>query len=92
LELGKSGVHRSGHLKTESRELAKYKLYLVGIQEVRWDKGSTETSDDYTFCYGNGNADHHLGTGCFIHKGITSAVKKAEFVSDRMPHKILSGH
>jgi hypothetical protein len=51
-----------GYLKTVSRELAKYKLDLVGVQEVRWDKGGTEPADDYTCFYGNGNADHHLGT------------------------------
>ena len=31
-----------GHLKTAARELAKYKLDLVGAQEVRWDKGGTK--------------------------------------------------
>jgi hypothetical protein len=32
---------RSGSLKTVSGELVKYKLALVGVQEVRWDKGGT---------------------------------------------------
>jgi hypothetical protein len=54
----------------------------VGVQEVRWDKGGTEPAGDYTFFYGNGNADHHLGTGFFVHKRIMSAVKRVEFVSD----------
>jgi hypothetical protein len=31
------------------------------------DKGGTEPAGDYTFFYGNGNADHHLGTGFFVH-------------------------
>jgi hypothetical protein len=43
-------------LKTVSGELAKYKLDLVGVQEVRWDKGGTEQAGDYNFFYGNGNA------------------------------------
>jgi len=29
-----------GLLKTVTRELAKYRLHLVTVQEVRWDKGS----------------------------------------------------
>jgi exonuclease III len=37
-------LYRSGSLKTVARELAKYKLDLVGVQEVRWDKGGTEHS------------------------------------------------
>jgi hypothetical protein len=31
--------HRTGALKTIARELGKYKLDLVGVQEVRWEKG-----------------------------------------------------
>jgi hypothetical protein len=61
-------LYRSGSFKTVSGELAIYKLYLVGVQEVRWDKGGTEPAGDYALFYGNGNADHHLGTGFFVHK------------------------
>jgi hypothetical protein len=63
----------------------------VGEQEVRWDKGDTEPAGDYTFFYGNGNADYHLGTGFFLHKRIISAVKRVEFVCDRMSYIILRG-
>jgi hypothetical protein len=31
-------LYRSGSFKTVARELGKYKLDLVGVQEVRWDK------------------------------------------------------
>jgi hypothetical protein len=58
----------------------------VGVQKVRWDKGGTEPVGDYTSFYGNGNADHHLGTGFFVHKRIISIVKRVEFVSNRMPY------
>jgi exonuclease III len=80
-------LYRSDYLKTVSGELAKYKLDLVGVQEVRWDKGGTEPAGDCTFFYGNENADHHLGTGFFVHKTIISVVKRVEFVSDRMSYK-----
>jgi exonuclease III len=56
-------LYRSGSLKIVARELGKYKLDLVGVQEVRWDKGGTERAEDYTFFYGAVNEDHQLGTG-----------------------------
>jgi hypothetical protein len=56
-------LYRSGSLTIVARELGKYKLNLVGVQEVRWEKGRTERAEDYTFFYGAGNVDHQLGTG-----------------------------
>jgi exonuclease III len=38
-------LYRSGSLKTVAKELRKYKLDLVGVQEVRWDKGGTERAE-----------------------------------------------
>jgi hypothetical protein len=74
-----------------ARGLGKYKLYLVNVQEVRWEKGGTERAEDYTFFYGKGNEDHQLGTGFLIHKRILPAIRRVEFVSDKMSYIILRG-
>jgi hypothetical protein len=73
-----------------ARELARYKLDLVGVQEVTLNKGGTVRAGDYTFSYGKGNASHQLGTG-LVHQRIASAIKRAEFVCDRMSYIVLRG-
>jgi len=44
-------LYRSGSLMTVARELVRHKLYLVGIQEVRWDKGDIARAGYYTFLW-----------------------------------------
>jgi hypothetical protein len=84
-------LYSIGALKTVARELQRYKLDLLGAQEVSLEKGGTERAEDYTFCYGEGNGDHQLGTGFFVHKNIVSAVRIWAFISDRMSYIILRG-
>jgi exonuclease III len=45
-------LYRAGSITTVAKELARYKLDLVGLQEVRWDKGGTVRAGDYKFFYG----------------------------------------
>jgi hypothetical protein len=62
------------------------KLDLLAVQEVRWVEGGSQPAADYTFFYRNENTSHHLGTSFFVHQGIRSAVKRVEFISNRMSH------
>ena len=48
-------LYRAGSLMAAARELAKYKLDLVGVQEVRWDKEGTVKAGNCSFFYGKGN-------------------------------------
>ena len=42
-------LYRAGALMAAARELARYKLDLVGVQEVRWEKEGTGKAGDYRF-------------------------------------------
>jgi hypothetical protein len=42
-------LYVSGSLTTIARELARYKLDLMGVQEVRSDKGDTIKAGDFIF-------------------------------------------
>jgi len=42
-------LYRAGSLTAAARELARCKLDLVGVQEVRWDKGGTVRAGDSNF-------------------------------------------
>ena len=73
-------LYRAGSLKAAAREIARYKLDVVGVQEVRWDKEGTVRAGDYYFFYGKGNENHQLGTGFFVHRRLVSAVKRQLYI------------
>ena len=79
-------LYRAGSFTAAARELARYKLDLVGVQEVRWDREGTVRAGDCNFFNGKEmkiiNWEHHR---------IVSAVKRAEFVSDRVSYMFLRG-
>jgi hypothetical protein len=45
-------MYRASTIMTVADEISKYKLDLVGIQEVRWDRGGREPAGEYTFFCG----------------------------------------
>jgi hypothetical protein len=59
-------LYRAGSFTAAAREMARYKLDLVGVQAVRWDREGTERAGDYNFFCGKVNEDHQLGTRFFV--------------------------
>jgi len=52
----------------------------------------TVRAGGYNFFYRKGNENHQLGTGLILHHRIVSAVKRVEFVSDRMLYIVMRSH
>ena len=60
------------------------------MQEDRWDKGGKVRAGNYNFFYGRRNENHQLGKRFFVHQRIISAIKREEFVSDRMSYILVA--
>jgi exonuclease III len=56
-------LYRAGSLMTVAKQISKYKSDLVGVQEVKWNRGLTQPASEYTFSYGKRNENHELVTG-----------------------------
>jgi len=69
-------LYRAGSLTAAARELTRFTLDLVGMQEVRWDKGGTVRAVDYNFFYEIGDKNRQLATGFFVHHQMISTVKR----------------
>jgi exonuclease III len=72
-----------------SKELSKYKLDLVRVQEVRWEGSGPK---QHSSPEGQNEKEESETVFFFVHKRILSAAKRVEFVSDRMSYIILRGH
>ena len=53
-------LYRAGSFTAATRELARYKLDLVGVQEVRLDNGGKIRAEDFDYFYGKGNENYQL--------------------------------
>jgi hypothetical protein len=74
-------LHREGSPVTVSKELSKYMLDLVGVQEVRWDGSGTEQAK------GMITTDYIQASLCI--RESYQQLKHVEFVSYRMSYTVL---
>ena len=50
------GLYKAGSLSKLARELVRYNVDLVGVQEVKWYRWGTLRAGDYIFFYGKGKS------------------------------------
>jgi hypothetical protein len=84
-------LYRSVSLTAAARELARYRLDLLGLHEVRWDKERTVRAGQY-ICVRKRKRKSSNGNRILVHHRIVTAVQRVEFVSDRMSYIVLRGH
>jgi hypothetical protein len=73
----------AGSLMTVSTQIARYKLHLVGVQEVRSEGGGSEPAGEYTFFYEKGNVHAPTEDKTVDVKG--SSYEELEGVFDKFP-------
>jgi hypothetical protein len=83
-------VYRFGSLMTVTRELARCSLDLVGIQGAMSDKAVLKEQSVIRFLLKR-KWKSSIRNRIFVHQKAVSAMKRVEFVSDRMSHIVLRG-
>jgi hypothetical protein len=56
-------LYRAGLLTAATRKFDRYRLDIVGVQEVMLHKVDTVTAGNYKFFYGKENKNRQLGRG-----------------------------
>lgn len=81
---------QTGRFPGAVKEVDRYDLDLVAIQETRWKDDGVLSGGNFTFLYG-GAREHTLGTGFLVNKSIIHSVKSFKFINDRLSYIIVEG-
>jgi hypothetical protein len=65
-------LYRPESLSKLARELVRYKVDLVGVQEVKWYKRGTVRAGNYIFFYGEGKSSISNRIVCKPQNSVTS--------------------
>ena len=74
---------QKGKLDNIKQEMARLKINILGLSEVRW-KGAGETTTEKSKFYYSGGEEHERGVGIILDEEASKSVKGYWAVSDRV--------
>jgi len=66
------------------KEIERYKMKCVALQEVKWDDSRTTKILKRTIFSGKYEQNHQLGTGFTVHESIIHAVREFKYINPRI--------
>ena len=73
-----------GKLEVVKQEMARVKVYILGISELKWTKISGFNSDDHYIYYRRQESLRRNGVVIMVNKGVQNAVLGCNFKNNRM--------
>ncbi|XP_025191734.1 craniofacial development protein 2-like, partial [Melanaphis sacchari] len=66
------------------KEIEKYKVILVALQEIRWNDEGTIDINDTIILYGKCNERRQFGVGFAVHKSLVHTIKEFKVINYRI--------
>ncbi|XP_008181820.1 uncharacterized protein LOC103309055 [Acyrthosiphon pisum] len=76
-------LFKPGAAQNIVKEIEKYKLKIVALQEIRWDDTGTLDIQETTILYGKCNERRQFGTGFAIHKSLVPNIREFKDINPR---------
>ncbi|XP_025421560.1 uncharacterized protein LOC112691510 [Sipha flava] len=74
------------------KEIEKYKVKLVALQEIRWDDTGTIDIQETTILYGKCNEQRQFGTGFAVHKSLIPNIREFKDINPRISLLTMKAH
>ncbi|KAL4084333.1 hypothetical protein QTP88_028157 [Uroleucon formosanum] len=76
-------LFKPGAAQNIVKEIEKYNLKIVALQEIRWDDTGTLDIQETTILYGKCNERRQFGTGFAIHKSLVPNIREFKDINPR---------
>lgn len=77
-------LYKTGSALSLTKEIEKYGIKLLDLQEVRWEEAGNAKISQTTIFNGKSEKGHQLGTGFAVHESIIHTVKNFKDINPRI--------